>query len=764
MSHPEHTNPQPVTTPTEVIPDAIVSNRYPGNGHHIDRGSADEFAEYLNERMYGRESTQATTYIPGSELIVGTKTTEWGFSPRRMLRVGGVILAATVALFAAKNVDSGISKSEEIIDDISAMIDPPTKTVEVASGTTKSTVRTITIPVEAGRSQRQKSGIAEPSPKAAKEAVDQIISFKTPVKLPDGTITRTTVESINIEGRTSDDWGSKGDKSLGNYDQENTRLGNKRAEKISNSLEKTADNANIKLPNITKEQEEIIISRTEITDILVAVHDSEYPSFLSALSAHKNGNLKDNNLKNLLDGLAENRYGLIRLNTRETTTTPPTLKKEKKEVAVIRKDEKHPVDFPLLPLVGLLAAPLAGVRRKSVTNLDPFMTPGKVVTPDPEVTSWVQVYDRAVEDNKIQNDGWSDTRKYQYLMRENRISQALVFEYADDEGEQQRINVLFTDRDQLSEELVETITDLMFKISLMQGGKIGKDLDTVVIYPSEQAGQQSRPDQIGLGIDDQYDAGTLGVAIPVLGLVEMHIPTKLTADDIKGYEKTNWVFAHEVAGHFTDIRSEGARNLAKLPKSKSVPSLKATYGTKGTFAGRGTDMYTTTGSATNASKVQFGVRSSETATYGTVFQGDPKLQGQGHTQIRLHGVKPTAYANTNALEVYAETAAAVTTGEPIPPHAIHKDEKTLGVSAYSIDVGLHQRFADAVGANTDNFDALEFSEDIVRSRRNSFTTTHLNGTEAINSSGLFNPTTEKAKDTPYQPAKHRVAIGTKIRY
>lgn len=732
-----------VTEPVGHHPDGIVRNVYEDKGQP-DEGSVGNFSQYIVERAYGKDSPTADSYIPGTEYLTkSVREFYWKLNPKKAI---AATLIATTAFFGARlaveNVDSAVGKTGETIQDIRAMFQDKQRTIPGKKIEDKVRPVTRTFKFD-GSTSEQASGIAEQDKEASEKIVSEVKKLGK----------EGSVKSISITGNTSDEWTENGIKSLGKKDKKNTDLGIDRAEALGENIKAEADSQNVDLPNIKVESNESILENVDLAELFITVQDSSYAGILEAVTAYNN---KDPEMspelrRTIKNMLGQERYGLVTINAEEYTpgrTEEITI--PERTVDIKREDEKHPFDMPFpCPII---IPPIPWWRRKDVATDFPTTV---AITPDPTVDSWIQLYDRGVKSKRVVDAGWSETRKYQYLMRENRISQGLIYEYADDDGEEQKINVLFSDRDEITPETKKIIDDLMFKISLMQEGKVGNDLDTIVIYPTEQTGEQPRPDRIGLGIDDQYSTGTLGVAIPVIGLAEIHIPSKPTDKDIEGYQKLNWVFAHEIAGHFTDIDFENARALTV--SEEKVKGLKQTYQVKGSFDGSGNDMFNTTAHPDSVEEKQYEIRNQRTGQQELHFETD--VDETTTQPKRLHEIKPTRYAGTNPEETYAETAASLVSETAVPGEAVGID---TGVS-HQVDRGLQERYVANVGA-VPNQESLVFDPSLVNKRRKTFRVTQLSGVDAINRSAYLNQVTESSKKTPYQPDKKRVAIGTKISY
>ncbi|MCA9331253.1 hypothetical protein KC957_04320, partial [Candidatus Saccharibacteria bacterium] len=216
------------------------------------------------------------------------------------------------------------------------------------------------------------------------------------------------------------------------------------------------------------------------------------------------------------------------------------------------KNENHDYDLALIPLI---CFPLPKFRREMRRRLhtDDIILPPHM--PNPE---YLRLYPAArTEEDTLVDHAWAYARKYQHLMREtDRVQGMYRLDYIDGEGEPQRLRAMFVDHEPTPDSL-ERVVGLLQTISQMQDGRVGRELDMIAIYPSENAGpEHGNPKLVGLGQDIQFEGHVLGVAYPALRLAEMHMPPETTHDDMGTHMSPDWTLAHEVGGHFTDVNEE----------------------------------------------------------------------------------------------------------------------------------------------------------------------------------------------------------------
>lgn len=727
-----------ITQPVRVDEDALIHNVYDGPDGRPDDQSQGEFSQYLVDRMYGAEDPVSRRYTPGDEIEKSSLTFDgWLVRPRTALIA---TLAATVALNLAVNGRGLADRAGEIAGDVYHWFNPVTKTVPATETHTKTVTETHTYPIHIEGSE-QPSDVAEPDRLSARQLVKQL----------DGDDGEGRIRKLIIQGEASDEWTADGIKSVGHPDAANRVLARRRAEQFAHSLEEEAKAEGVKLPEATIRTKEAVLHGERLGELLVAVQESKYGSVLSAISAYNHG---DKSMSPELRTIIHQEIGRER---RGTATVEVEEHVQTQKVVEVPTAEAEPAhndndDDPIIPLIFPIP-PIPRLRREWE---DPFVIPPTIEEKQLDHV-WIELYEEALQrDGSVVENAWSLTRKYQALYREERITQGLKYEYLDDTGKEQSIDVLFVDRPELDPEVAGEISKLMFDISLMQGGKVAEQLDTIVILPTENTGPQ-RPDKIGMGIDEQLHQNVQGVALPLLGLVEMHMPLKPEGDYLHKFGGMRWVLAHEVAGHFTDVNDE-ARFIDKARSNRPG----RTFTGRDPWLGAGEDSYATTGRRRAVVTEQFAIPRPEDLTDPRLAEeyivnpGDPALAAA--SSARLRGQSPTVYGDTSAYEIHAETAAAVTTGIPIPASEIGYPDEILGDKpGYQVDAGLQHRFVTHIGAIA-NVDNLEWPRDRILDRSRSFHVRALPGLAALNGDRRQNRMSEDAKHTPYQEDDRRLKI------
>ncbi len=728
-----------ITQPVRIDEDRLIQNVYANIEGQPDDGSQDEFSQYLVDRMYGVEGEVAQKYKPGDEQPHAKWTREgWflGLSPRNaLIATGAALLVANVAV----NAKSIVGKIGETADDVANMIGPKMRSVPGKTQRQKTITEVRNFDIDTS-GREQPSGVAEHDSLSARQFARKLKAISK-----DGRITK-----IVIDGNASDEWTANGIKSVGRHDEQNRQLSLERAKNFSQSVTHETQKEGVKLPTIQTTSHEHVLGHEQLGEFLADVQESQYDSVLAAITAY---NHRDPAMSPSLRSEIRNLIGSQRVSTaavtiKETIDLPgKTVVTPSHEEEVPRKDKKHP-----LTLIPILIPPIPRFRRR---EQDPFLRP-PTITEEPIDKVWLELYEQALKPNgEVVDNAWSLTRKYQALYREERITQALRYDYKAADGKRRGINVLFIDRPELDEATIEAITNLMFDITLLQAGNVAEGLDTIAVLPAEHTGAQ-RPDRIGLGIDEQYHENILGVAIPLIGLVELQLPKKPSASDIQRFNGLRWVLAHEVAGHFTDVNKQGRF----IDKAKSNRPGR-TFTSRNPWTTAGNDGYASTARRGSLQVRQFAISNPDgQPTEYVVNPGDPALAKA--ESIRLRGEAPTNYGDSEPGELHAETAAAVMTSITIPAEEAGIHPRALRGRDYRVDAGLQHRFVSHVGARQ-NTEILEWDPETEAEHAKRFKVSVLDGEIGLHANADLHADSEGAKNQPYQADEKRLKILARAR-
>lgn len=349
-----------------------------------------------------------------------------------------------------------------------------------------------------------------------------------------------------------------------------------------------------------------------------------------------------------------------------------------------------------LALLPLLLLPLPKFRREFRERMrteDIILPPN---LPNPE---YLKLYPAArTEEDTLVDEAWAYARKYQHMMREtDRIEGIYRLDYEDGEGNPQRLRAMFIDHEP-TPDMLDRVDGLLKTISQMQEGRVGRELDMIAIYPSDNAGpEHGNPKLVGLGQDIQFEKSTMGVAYPSLKLVEMHMPPESTHDDMGTHNSPDWVFAHEIGGHFTGLNDEqnelielgytlpngaevlatngrfddfmqGIYDQAQAEEQSGQPSRwrvhRAVRNTRGELVEMVHDI---TDPARQASRFRFvnamrrAIHAARNPHAGAMVSGDPRLAESEF--VRKETGHPTRYGATHAAEHQAESSASELVGE-----------------------------------------------------------------------------------------------------
>jgi hypothetical protein len=408
-------------------------------------------------------------------------------------------------------------------------------------------------------------------------------------------------------------------------------------------------------------------------------------------------------------------------------------------------DENHEIPFGFIPI-----PPIPRFRR-SQSNI--FDEPA-VLPSEPPEKAWIELYPEAMKRNgELVADSWSLTRKYQALLREERVKTLAQFEYRDEDHDPQAFKVAFVDHEP-TEATIDAMSELLQVISKMNRGKVPERLNMIAVYPTSQTGPQ-HPKKIGLGIDEQYPSSTQGVAIPALSLVELHMPTNPTDKEINQFSGMKWIMAHEIAGHFTDVKEKPV----KLTKASSYKRDSRNYHSSNPWVDTTPGDFGIVGEwgAVPVESRQFSIPSRREDS--TSARTDEYVVGPGSSElaeagfVRLSGIAPTEYGGKNPRETQAETAAQATTEILIPFEETGISGADKKAEGYAADAGLLFSFARRVGSKL-NVDHLQWSKEQVDRVRSTWS----NWLGRVQGDKNQRKISEKAKHTPYKPAKKRLRI------
>jgi hypothetical protein len=207
----------------------------------------------------------------------------------------------------------------------------------------------------------------------------------------------------------------------------------------------------------------------------------------------------------------------------------------------------------------------------------------------------------------------------------------------------------------------------------------------------------------------------MGVSMPALGLIEMHMPVEMigeddkiqrpTRADLEDYLGAMYVAAHEAAGHATDTTGEVVYLVPAGPEEFRH------YRTTNVWADRAREAFNTTPNVDARGPRELDVtvhaqtddnRNEEivpvTEHVSTRSGDDPRLRMSHHAVLLDR--KPTRYASDSPGELYGEIAGQVVSGAPIPYSeaalVVNAPHPRLG-RGYAVDPNLRQLLIDRTG-------------------------------------------------------------------
>lgn len=729
---PRHELIQPVETNHQHTVESTFAfpNPYTGQTPY-DNNSVNRFTEYLDRRFMPDAEIipgQRIRLPDGVEHITAIEHTGWFFwgagDARRFwtavgcanLLLNGGLNAGLVGSVVKDSVEIAQSVKDRVEDHykIGWHINPGktiTKTVE-KPGITK--VGTFIAPAHVGS--------VEPNVDDVRALVNQIQGIKNKAN---------QIQKIEITANSSDDWRSKLNSGLGEANSENYDLAKKRKEAFTPVLQDEATKLGLDLTGVDITFQEKVLTPEELRTIEIAVQKYGFNTIDAALANfNTQPDLVPAGLYEVLDtyfGKYRGESASVTYKERPYTVTTQEPGKPFLENDGKPRNDKHNYHTRLIPL---LLVPLPTFRKRKEERIRQCWLDLPPTMPDPE---YLKLYPEAVNDNnELVKNSWIYARKYQNLLRESdRIQGSYRLDYVDTNGEAQRLRAIFVDHEP-SEVTREMIAGMFKKISQMQGGRVGKELDMLVVYPTKNTGtKHATPKRVGLGIDIQQESNIMGIAYPNIGLVEMHMSPDATGKDLQGFNSAEWTLAHEIAGHFTDL-NDSKNGLSKLATLGGIPI----YLTNNRFEDiakkdydhvtaqeQGRDIRTLWQKIIRkpfTNGLLWRIRRGTQMVSGNIEQRDevvvttdPRLSEA--TFVRNERFT-SRYGRSDAAEHYAEAAAQVATGSSVPfseePDTIRsRFIARLGYAdGYATSTSMHKLIAERWGSDT-NVDNLVFKNE-----------------------------------------------------
>lgn len=673
---------------------------------------ADRWQKYLRERLLGINTFQSGTVDTIQRIPVSHEVSRWGFAgiwPNPDLYAK--IVAVTAALSLGVSVaPATLGATQDVLDAVrwgadktmDVVFGVPTKTVEQTRTIVKEETRTRNIPVdrevsrELGHQALNESGEFIPDVNLVNQISDELNTISN---------NRGQIIEINVEGTSSDEWGAT-EQSLGVSDPGNIDLAQKRAGELAALIEGKAQVDGTVLPPITATGSEAILTPNDLVALENLVNQVGYGSSAQLLNEYKaSPDTLPPSARDFLDIKLGQKRGVTisvkylthEMETEEITVVVPVEVKQTHEVEVpddhIPSNPQH--DFELNP-IWLIPPPVPIFkRRKEILESEEE----KIVSEPIEDRVWVKLYPEALQkSDTLDKDAAFLTRKYQRLMKDDRINSVLKYDYIDESGEPQSFRVAFVDHEP-TPQAIEAITRTLDQASRMHGGKIPERLGLITIFPDDSAGPQIDPQKIGLGIDEQYPSGVLGVATPAIGSIELHMDLDSMSDTIRSFSGMEWTLAHEIS-HFADVKNQPMQ-------LHPVVGVENGYYTSNPWSHNGLGMYINLASESGGTP-QWNISvpfydENGSLQLETIIVDELPENYATWGEIRKMGF-PTRYSTTHEAELYAETGAATITGIPIPfdeqPPVNGVPDSIAGEQpGYRPDPRARKAFAKSVGAN-----------------------------------------------------------------
>jgi len=631
MSTPESRLPQPI----ETRPSDLIENIFPdgdtGNPDLVSKAIAED---YLHDRYYGHPNDG----LPPSTILVPTERPAWlrwslsrdrwlfGGNPRDFF-VGNYkkALAVSVASLALVNA---FANREEIKDLITG--DEPGATAEAGPHPSNKTL-------SKEHFFQNDVGVETPRPNLS-GFLNQLEQLRK-----EG----AKIEQIRITGLASDEFLQKPNKGIETPDVENDELALRRAGTVVTDLLQKAEDRGINLPEIKLSFHEDILGAEERRQLETLSERFGYGSLASAISSLENSprSLPPRLYSALTDQVAKRRG--VNVSILYSLPSP--------EISPAPDDD----DWKFLPL---FIPPIPIPRRGAKTIYKKKVIPG--IEPEDE---WLRIYEEALNDDRtLKPDTWAYTRKYQTLFREGRINKIFQGSFTDGEGCQQILRILFVDHEP-TDETLDAFSELTQSLSQIQNGEVAKFLNAIAVYPTDNTGgleESNTPKQIGLGIDYQEERGILGLAYPGISLVEMHMPTEPSREQLKEFMGPVWTFAHEAHGHFGDLNGEAARLESITGSNRFVMTSQWADSAEGLHSQLEYERW--------SEQRRWLVRRVAQDLNGKAVPrideevDDLDSQIDDAHFIRVENRFPTVYSATSAAELFAEGSAQAVTGIGIP--------------------------------------------------------------------------------------------------
>lgn len=723
---------EPVPMPVERDTDNLVMNVYTDAFGGPDYKSQDEGGLYLRDRMEskprhfrtrviatptGRTWPHFARVVDGYKHVNRLERDGWLIRPRTAM---GVMLGSLAISVLPTAMQDAADEARIIGHDIHSAIDGPQYHMGIEIDKVDKTGPDKKIIVHADSGNDAGSFTVDMS------AVDRFSGRVAKVKRQGGEIT-----SVEITGRSSDDYGSNS--SIGIKESSLQDFADERAQAYAEAVR-----AAIPGEDVAIRIDQNVLTSREKQRVEAAARAAGFDgpdNIIDAIRAVEAGTVSDLYLTEMIRMLFSERRGVVLeanvdMPGEKSVTYSPHITWDKvADVPPADPDrDYHPWLIPLIPIPRLRrwAAELLPKKRW-------VKVPGRTIYKygllhEEEDQAWVKLRPEALlDDNTLVDNPWAYSRKYEHLLRDNRIVDVLRADYKDADGDEKSLRVMFIDSSP-AEETIAEFSELLKKFAQIDNGKLAKRISGIFVYPSENAGDaHGDAKRIALGVDQQSPETVLGTYTPILDLVEMHMPTTWNKDAVESmmasFYGPAWIISHEVGGHGSDdndnklhLRSVWTHGIPNAYISVDSPWADKMAQVDGVFNDLPND---------ESLPVRFDItypvtdREGKTVTMSArVNENDPRLAHASTATIV--GFKPTVYGSTDSREHYAEAAASQITGIEIPyreagvsVHELVADngEAALFATGYRPDVRTQEVVQRSIGAAPGMFPA-DFPESV----------------------------------------------------
>ncbi|MGB4800993.1 MAG: hypothetical protein WBP03_05795 [Candidatus Saccharimonadales bacterium] len=744
-----------LVAPNFTNPTAVVENVYAHPGLHPgsrDRTSQGRMEDYLGDRIIptGPREYEMSGLIPDGYVDVNTRVPDgWRITPRRAL-------AATMLSFLAL---TGLGNAEAIGHDTATAVqdlgdeirqaafylrygsETPDKVVMVPGGET-----TLEFSQELPAKTNNTVENADPDEATIRKFAEKIESVMEAAESENDSSTVVIVgePEIRSTGDASDEWG--GDRSIGEYDPKNLQLADKRANNaVDATIEALAENG-IPSRKGTVGVEENILYPNKKTALEGAAKKAGFTGenpITDAIRAVDHGQTTPKSLNKKVRDWVTSKRGTkltakIQIERLDMEADTPTF------VEGRHAPEDPDRDYDMIMPFLLPVLPIRRFRRV----LDRVPAFQELVLRGRGRVEWLRLYpDALTENEELKRHAVFYTRKYNHLLRDDRISTVDRMDYVAHDGAERSLRTLYVDSEP-SEYFQQKMREVAAVFSAAQEGTIADNTPFIAVFPSDSAGiSHGDPKKIALGIDTQQPEEVLGFNMPLLGLIELHAPVNGTREEIDSFFGAVWTQAHELT-HSMDIKPEPAR---------LIRFADGTYGTVNPWndSFENVDGALANLPAQRPQEIEFDIIRDVVDRDGNhrrvterVSERDSRLSEAVSVQIVGH--KPTTYGSTDSLEHAAETGAGATTSTDIP--FAEAGVQVPAHSGFNFADGYKpaeeslQVFADNSGLNPNRFRGIDLS-------RVTFTKT------TVQDDPLLHDIAERARRTRVPRERDMVHIG-----